>query len=219
MSTANGFNNYCVNVGPSLAENIPATDTHFSRYLSASTNVKNALFLNPVTKVDILQLVANVKPKKSKGHDELDMCLINKLIPYIVVPLKHIFNISLLNGVFPDSMKIARVIPLFKTGNTKEFSNYRPISLLPQFSKILDKLYHSRLITFIDSNQILYKSQYGFRKEMSTSLAIIELVEEITNSLDNHEYTVGVFIDLKRHSIQLIMASLLKSFIIMVFVA
>ena len=74
-------------------------------------------------------------------------------------------------------------------------------------------------MTFIDSNQILYKSQYGFRKQMSTSLATIELVEEITNSLDNHESTVGVFIDLKRHSIPLIVASLLKSFIIMVFVA
>ena len=96
---ANGFNNYFVNVGPSLANNIPSTDIHFSQDLSDSTNVKNSLFLNPVTEVDILQLVANVKPKKSKGHDELDMCL---------VPLKHIFNLSLLNGVFPDSMKIAR---------------------------------------------------------------------------------------------------------------
>ena len=111
------------------------------------------------------------------------------------MPLKHIFNLSVLNEVFPDSMKISRVIPLFKSGNTKEFSNYRPISLLPQFSKILEQMYHSRLI---DSNQILYKRQYGFRKQMSTSLAIIELVEEITNSLDNHEATVGVFIDLKK---------------------
>ena len=170
---ANGFNNYFDNVGPSLADNIPATDIHFSQYLSDSTNVKNSLFLTLVTEVDILQLVAKVKPKKSKGHDELDMCLIKKLIPYIVVPLTHIFNISLLNGVFPDSMKIARVIPLFKTGNTKEFSNYRPISLLPQFSKILEKMYHSRLMAFIDNNQILYKSQYGFRKQMSTSLAIL----------------------------------------------
>ena len=95
--------------------------------------------MNPVTEVEILQLVAKVKPKKSIGHDELDMCLIKKLIPYIVVPLKHIFNLFLLKGVFPESMKIARVIPLFKSGNTKELSNYRPISLLPQFSKILEK--------------------------------------------------------------------------------
>ena len=132
---ANEFNNYFVNVGPSLADNIPATDIHFSQYLSDSNNVKHSLFLNPVTEDEIVQVVAQLKPKKSKGHDELDMCIIKKLIPYIVVPLKHIFNLSLLSGVFPDSMKIARVIPLFKTGNTKEFSNYRPISLLPQFFK------------------------------------------------------------------------------------
>ena len=86
---ANGFNNYFVNVGPSLADNIPDTDTQFSQYLSASTNVKNSLFLNPVTDVDILQLVAKVKPKKSKGHDELDMCLIKKLIPYRGRPWRY----------------------------------------------------------------------------------------------------------------------------------
>ena len=95
--------------------------------------------MNPVTEVEILEFVSKEKPQKSKCHDELDMCLIKKLIPYIVVPLKHILNLSLQNGVFPDSIKIARVIPLFKSGNTKEFSNYRPILLLPQFSKILEQ--------------------------------------------------------------------------------
>ena len=80
----------------------------------------------------------------------------------------------------------------------EEFSNYRRISLLPKFSKILEKMYHSRLMAFIDSNQIVYKSQYGFRKQMSTSLATIELVEDITNSRDNDESKVGVFIDLKK---------------------
>ena len=92
------------------------------------------------------------------------MCLIKKLIPYIVVPLKHIFNLSLLNGVVPDSMKIARVIPLFKSGDTKEFSNYRPISLLPQFSKNTRKNYHSRLMHFIDSIQIFYKKSVWIQK-------------------------------------------------------
>ena len=112
--------------------------------------------------------------------------------------MTHFLCYDTCTTVFPDSMKIARVIPLFKSGNTKEFSNYRPISLLPQFSKILEKMYHSRLMAFNVSNQVLYKSQYGFRKQMSTSLAIIELVEKITNSLDNHEATVGVVIDLKK---------------------
>ena len=99
-------------------------------------------------------------------------------------------------------MKIARVILLFKNGDVKEFSNYRPVSILPQFSKILEKVFHNRLMSFINDKQILNNSQFGFRKNMSTALAIIELVEEITTAIDDGKTTVGVFIDLKRHSIR-----------------
>ena len=164
---------YCIQAWrPYLRKDIDILEKVQRRTTKLITGLRDLSYddlLNPVTEDEIVRVVAQLKPKKSKGHGELDMCLIKKLVPYIVVPLKHIFNLSLLSGVFPDSMKIARVIPLFKTGNTKEFSNYRPISLLPQFSKILEKIYHSRLMAFIDSNQILYKSQYGFRKQMSTS--------------------------------------------------
>ena len=72
------------------------------------------MFLKPVTKADIINLVNNTTSKKSKDHDDIDMCLVKKLIPYLVIPLEHIFNISLQAGVFPDGMKIARVIPLLK---------------------------------------------------------------------------------------------------------
>ena len=104
------------------------------------------------------------------------MCLVKKLIPYLVIPLEHIFNISLQTGVFPDGMKIARIIPLFKNSNINDFTNYRPISLLSQFSKILEKIFHNRMMSFIEKKNILYESQYAFRKNMSTSLAILELV-------------------------------------------
>ncbi len=95
-------------------------------------------------------------------------------------------------------MKIARVIPLFKNGNINDFTNYRPISLLSQFSKILEKIFHNRMMSFIEEKNILYESQYGFRKNMSTSLAILELVENITTSIDDCKSTVGIFIDLKK---------------------
>ena len=126
------------------------------------------------------------------------MCLVKKIIPYIVKPLAHICNTSLMNGIFPDRMKIARVIPLFKNGDVKEFSNYRPVSILPQFYKILEMVFHNRLMSFINDKQILNNSQFGFRKNMSTALAIIELVEEITTAIDEGKTTVGVFIDLKK---------------------
>ena len=98
-------------------------------------------------------------------------------------------------------MKIARIIPLFKSGDKQNVSNYRPISLLPQFSKILEKIFNKRLMNFLNSNNLLYLRQYGFRKNMSISLAIMELVENITNAMDNGKFTIGVFIDLKRHLI------------------
>ena len=96
-------------------------------------------------------------------------------------------------------MKIAKVIPLYKTNGKNEFTNYRPVSLLPQFSKILEKLFGIRLDSFIDRYNLLSSNQYGFRRNMSTSLALIELTEEITTALyDKKKVTVGVFIDLKK---------------------
>ena len=121
-----------------------------------------------------------------------------KIIPHILTPLRHICNTSLSQGIFPDEMKIARIIPLFKSGDKQNVSNYRPISLLPQFSKILEKIFNNRLMNFLNSNNLLYLRQYGFRKNMSTSMAIMELVENITNAMDNGKFTIGVFIDLKQ---------------------
>ena len=86
-------------------------------------------------------------------------------------------------------MKIARVIPLYKAGENDLFTNYRPVSLLPQFSKILEKIYYSRLDKFISKHDILSNSQYGFRQKMSTNLALLELVEEITSSMENKNKT------------------------------
>ena len=187
---------FFVNIGPTLADDIPISNDTFSTYLTDA--VGDTLFLKPVTQAEIINLVNNTKSKKSKDHDDIDMCLVKQLIPYLVIPLEHIFNISLQTGVFPDCMKIARVIPLFKNGNINDFTNYRPISLLSQFSKILENIFHNRMMSFIEEKNILYESQYGFRKNMSTSLAILELVENITSSIDGCKSTVGIFIDLKK---------------------
>ncbi len=95
-------------------------------------------------------------------------------------------------------MKIAKVIPLYKTRDKHLFTNYRPVSILPQFSKILEKVFISRLDNFIEKHDLLTDNQYGFRSNRSTSQALIELTEEITNSMDKKKYAVGVFIDLKK---------------------
>ena len=116
------------------------------------------------------------------------MYIIKHVILAIVKPLTYICNISLSNGVFPNHMKIAKIIPVFKNGDQTSFNNYRPISLLPQFSKILEKIFNNRLLQFIDKNNILFDGQYGFRQNFSTELAILEMVEKLQVQLIRKKY-------------------------------
>ena len=95
-------------------------------------------------------------------------------------------------------MKTAKIIPIHKAGDSHQFTNYRPISLLSQFSKILEKLFVTRLDSFFDKHQLISNNQYGFRSGRSTSMAVMEVVEAISKGVDNKEYAVGVFIDLKK---------------------
>lgn len=126
------------------------------------------------------------------------MALIKKVIKEIVDPITHICNLSFKLGTFPTEMKTAKIIPIYKTGDKHIYTNYRPISLLPQFSKILEKLFVARLDSFIEKHNIPIEGQYGFRANRSTSMALTEVIEELTNSIDSKEYAIGVFIDLKK---------------------
>ena len=194
---ANHFNDFFVNVGPKLASKIePPDNASIFSYLGPSG--KNSMFLNPVESQEVLNVIKQCKSKNSEDCDNLSMNVVKHIISAVIVPFTHICNLSFLNGVVPDSMKIAKIIPLFKSGDKTKFTNYRPVALLPQFSKILEKLFCKRLNDFIDKNTLLSESQFGFRANRSTSLAILDLVEEISTALDNKKYTIGVFIDLKK---------------------
>ena len=194
---ASEFNKFFVNVGPDLANKIIAPpNMHVYDFMKGKN--KKSMNVEDVNTDEIVKIVNNFKSKMSCDVNDINMNILKKIIIAIVQPLKYICNLSLNTGVFPDDMKIARVIPLFKAGNNNVFTNYRPVSILPQFSKILEKIFNNRLDNFIEKHKILTDSQYGFRRNRSTSLALIELIEKITESLDSKRTTVGVFIDLKK---------------------
>lgn len=136
----------------------------------------------------------NFKNKKSTDSTDLDMTLIKTVMEAIVKPLAHICNISFRTGIFPTNMKIAKIIPIHKSGDKHQFNNYRPISLLSQFSKILEKLFVARLDSFVDKNQLLTKHQYGFRSNRSTLMAATELVEAVSTGVDNTYSIQWVFL-------------------------
>ena len=119
----------------------------------------------------------------------------NKLF---AISISQIFNLSLDTGVFPRKMKIAIVIPVFKKEDKQDCNNYRPISLLPNISKIFEKIIKNRLSKFLEENNYLFSKQFGFRNKHSTTHALIDLTETIRKALDDNEFTCGVFLDLKK---------------------
>lgn len=193
---AEGFNKFFVDIGPNLAAKIPdVTDQRTEVLIERNTH---SFFLSPITEEEVLEVVVRFKNKTSTDSSEIDMALVKKIIGCILKPITYIFNISFHSGTFPQKMKLAKVIPLYKNGDKHSFTNYRPVSLLPQFSKILEKLFNNRMENFINKHKLLVEEQYGFRSNRSTSLAITEALEEITNAIDNKKYAVGLFLDLKK---------------------
>ena len=136
--------------------------------------------------------------KKSPGYDGISSQVIKAISTEISEPLSHIFNLTFFSGTIPDDLKIALVTPIFKANENNEFKNYRPISVLTCFSKLLEKLMYKRLTNHIEKNNILTQHQYGFRENRSTELAIIELVDRVTKAIDRGEYTIGIFLDLSK---------------------
>ena len=192
---ADTFNLYFSSIGSSLASKIPSTDVHFTDYLHDRNT--SSLFLTPTNSFEISQVVQDLN-NASCGFDGIHSTVVKSCIPFISHLLAHIFNLSFLTGFVPSNLKIAKVTPVFKTGDRRDFSNYRPISVLPCFSKILEKLIYKRLFNFLSNFHILYDQQFGFRSKHSTDMALIQLVDNLSNSLSEKLHSVGVFIDLSK---------------------
>lgn len=195
---ANEFNSFFVNMGPNLADSIKIHDMSLQRGGRGDSRVLQSMFLGDVSESEIISIVSKSKSKTSIDCDGIDMIILKKTIDCVVKPLCYICNLSFASGIFPDRMKRAKVIPLFKAGNKQSFDNYRPVSLLSQFSKVLEKLFVYKLDSFLEKHHLLSESQYGFRQKRSTATALMNIVEEITTATDEKKFTVGVFIDLKK---------------------
>ena len=192
---ANNFNIYFTTVGNTLAANLPQTDNDPIELIESNPD---NLFCIPTTPAEINNIIIHSKSKKSTGFDNIDSYIVKQIAPQIVNQLANIFNKSFLTGIVPSKLKIPKVIPLYKTKDPAPFSNYRPISLLPFFSKILERLMHNRLYNFLTEHNILSMNQFGFRKNYSTFLALMDLVDNISKNIDEGNYSIGIFLDLSK---------------------
>uniref|UniRef100_A0A8C6MEW6 Reverse transcriptase domain-containing protein n=1 Tax=Nothobranchius furzeri TaxID=105023 RepID=A0A8C6MEW6_NOTFU len=193
----NELNSFFVNIGPSLAKSLE-TQTNEAGKIQGGSKILQSMFLGDVSENEVLTIVRKSKNKTSTDCDGIDMMIVKKTIDYVVKPFTYICNLSVQSGTFPEKMKTAKVIPIFKNGDRHKFDNYRPISVLSQFSKVLEKWFVQKLDNFIEKENLLSESQYGFRSHKSTSLALLELNEELSSAIEKKQYTVGLFIDLKK---------------------
>ena len=151
-----------------------------------------------MTLSEIHETIEQLKSKNSSDNDGLSVTFLKKISLSISKPLLHIFSKSLNTGVIPHQLKIAKVIPLFKSGDRSLLDNYRPIALLSSFSKILEKIVCNRLYIFLENNELLSKFQFGFRKEHSTLHPMILFMNKLTSALENKQHTIAIFCDLRK---------------------
>ena len=192
---ANSFNNFFVNVGPNLDKEIPKTPISPLSYLKSRV-VEDFVF-SLTCNAEVMMLILKLDDSKS-GPDTVPTNVFKIAAPIIVPHLVSIFNLSLQSGIFPDPLKLAKVIPIFKAGSKLLVTNYRPISLLPILSKIFEKIVHKQLFEFLELKAVIYESQFGFQKNKSTLHSLVEIIETIRDCIDKTNYGCGVFIDLKK---------------------
>ena len=192
---ANSFGDFYARLGSTLANNISSSTTSIHEYILRIPRQLNSIVLCPMTVHEIDKIIQDLPNKSSHGHDELSNITLKALKTSITFPLCHIFNQSLADGMFPEKMKWAEIIPLYKGKSMDLTINYHPKSLLITTSKVLEKVIYTRVYSFLETNNILFSSQYGFRSKRSCEQAIMKVVGYTLQAKNKKEECACLYLD------------------------
>jgi hypothetical protein len=196
LQIANILNDFFINEPLNIANSIPPSDSEPDVFFV--NPIPFSFSASPVTVTEIVEATAQLQCKKSEDMNGLSMFFIKKFINILANPLYHVFYKSFEEGIFPSQLKIAKIVPIFKGGDRMSPNNYRPISLLPNFSKIIEKIVSNRLTYFLAEHNILSPAQFGFRKEHSTIHPLILFMNQVTAALNKKHHTIAIFCDIKK---------------------
>ena len=194
LKIANTFNNFFSNIGESLSLNFVETD-NFLGYLN--NDIESRFSFTQVSLEQVVNIVMSTKDS-SPGFDDIPRKLFKDNIAALGHCITHICNLSLSTGVFPKQLMIAVITCLYKAGDPHNIENYRSISILAAFSKILEKIVTVQVVEYFMNNNLFSSKQYAYRKGVSTSDAVLDIVNSLYDAFDVGETAVGVFLDLAK---------------------
>ena len=196
---ANSFNVYFAGIGDKLASEIKTPTNHNANFTSYLENpTMNRLQFRHIAEEDTMKAIDNLENKNSSGHDGISNKLLKSIRYELCKPLTLIINQMLSSGVFPETFKKSKIIPLYKKGDSSLLSNYRPISLLPTISKVFERIIYNQLYQYFNDNELLAEQQYGFRAQHSTEYAAIKLFDHISKEMDSGNTPTALYIDLSK---------------------
>ena len=191
------FNEFFTSIATKTVSDLHPSDKNPTDLIAQNLN-KFKFSDKILSRKEVLEATDLLANKKTPDHTGVSTHFIKQTVSSFINPLFHIFNLSFTTGVVPVQFKMAKVIPIFKAGDKSSMDNYRPISLLSSFSKILEKLVALRIMSFLNNNDILSKWQFGFRSGHSTAHPMVHFLNKITDALNNKKHTIAIFGDLKK---------------------
>jgi hypothetical protein len=194
---ADHFNTYFANIGVQTSESVPPSPVSFRSFLSPPP--PNSFFMQPITEDDITKSIKQLQNKATLDINDVSVSLMKFVSIPLTIPLKHIFNLSISKGVFPAGLKLSKTSPIFKsTGSQTDPNNYRPISMINTFSKVLEKIIATKLITFLNQTNFFSDEQFGFRENRNTYHAVLKIINYITEGLNEKKFVAGIFLDISK---------------------
>ena len=191
----NAFIEYFTGIAQKLTTQLPTSVNTVSYYLNNKIN--ESFFMSPIISNEVSLAINNLK-NNGKGVNIVSTITLKENKTILSEVLAHIFNNCISDGYFPFELKEGCITPIYKGGTKTELNNYRPVCSLPSFSKIFERILYDRMITYIEKNNILSKTQYGFRKGLSTENAIINFIDKIHTGLESRQFTAAIFMDLSK---------------------
>ena len=196
IQIANSFNTFFSEIAGQIRKNIEPTEIKPESYIPENNPEEFNLGLFGPEYVK--NIIASLESKTSLDIFNLNTKVIKAVASNISVPLSHIFKLSFETGLVPSKLKISRTVPIFKSGQPDNLSNYRPISCLPILSKILEKIVTKNLYHFLSSNNLIYKYQFGFQSGNSSVHALLHVINFISDAFNKGEFAIGVFLDFQK---------------------